>query len=1221
MKAKLQLVKKMLIALACIIPFTASGQTQISNEAQLRAIANDLTGDYILSSDITLTQEWIPIGNETTRFTGTINGNGKTIFGLKFKDLSLNGAGFIGVAEGAVVENLRIIGAEIYGGQDVGGIIGRAYAPTTVERCYTSGSFLGYDHIGGIIGGSNTSSSEGDMSLIKDCYSTAVITSTSWQAGGIIGTTINIEVINTYFAGIARCPSGRTGGIAALADGGTTVIENSVSLATTLRGDEANRVLGSIDGKNVDLANNYSWIETKVYDKEGLYQDGESNPYGVDGEHKNIATLKSAAFYNTTLGWNNTVWKIEEGKYPIFANQTYPINADYIYLETFPERAIPGNTHNTNMASALGRTITYNSSDASVASIDANGLVTFHKNGTTTLTFTTQGDAQYAGTTLTHTLEVKSISYNITTEEDLINIKYDLEGEFTLMNNITLTKNWTPIGTFKGKLNGNGKIIYGLRVDDRENRNKGLFSETEGATITKLGIEKAHIVGNEDVGAIVGNMKGGLIDQCYVADSYIEGRDHIGSIAGAMRSYDEITVPGDPDQGIEDQKEQRFATVRNSHAAAFIYSREFQAGGIVGIICGGTIEKCYFSGIVQSQTGRAAGIVSLVDNSDPGQIKDNMNLAVAGYCSQSTYRIGDWGSRGPESSEYNMIFINNWSKEQSYFGTDAKNSAVQDGVKDNNRNGSSLLNDNDARTQNFYSTTLGWDMTNTWKFVSGTEGKIYPILKWQEAPLTSHVYGIPESAFLTWYPGSDEALDLKKVISTTGETLTFSVIAGQNLVDLDGTLLYVTEGTLTVGGIATVGMAIDQSLSSVLDRKESQFNVEIVLRDAYSNVSSVQEFLNINNRLYAKFRLTQNINLTGVDFAGFGSSDTPFTGELDGNGFSIINPVIKTNGGNRKGLFNATDGAKIQKLGVVNISFEGTSTSRGVDIGGLVGSCRNTTIEQCYVTGRIVGTDHVGGFVGGNSDNVTIRNSYADVTIEAGQQAAGFFGVTAGTVTVENSYYAGSIRTTSRGWAGGIIGLIDRSGEIKVSGSVSIGDISSAEVAGHHIGGNIKDEDVERGTVSLFTKNLYNLDATLVSNGNEWMLPTIVNGVTEDATPTMPANLKRASTYTAIGWDFNNIWTIEENVSYPKLKSVQQMSGLSTPVGAANNYKAYTVDNNIHILGIETEATVSVYNVNGQMISLSTVTPDSMIPVPGKGLYLLRITENGISSSIKVLCK
>ena len=1221
MKTKLQLVKKMLIVFACIIPFTVSGQIQISNEAQLRAIANDLTGDYILSADITLTQDWTPIGDETTRFTGTIDGNGKTIFGLKFKDLSVSGAGFIGIAEGAIIENLRIVGAEVYGGQDVGGIVGRAYAPTTVERCYTSGAFYGYDHIGGIVGGSRMSSSEGDMSLIKDCFSTAVITSTSWQAGGIIGTTINMEVIDTYFAGIARCPSGKTGGIVALADGGTTVIENSVSMALSLKGDEANRILGSIDGKSVDLANNFSWDGTKVYDKEGLYEEGVSDSYGVDGEHKNAATLKSAAFYNTTLGWSTSVWKIEEGKYPVFANQTYPLNGDFIYLESFPERALPGNTHNTNMVSALERTVTCSSSDPSVASINGNGLVTFLKNGTTTLTFTTQGDAYCSGTTLTYVLEVKSISYNITTEEDLNNIRYDLEGEFTLMNNITLTKDWTPIGTFKGKLNGNGKIIYGLRVDDKENRNKGLFSETEGATITKLGIERAHIVGNEDIGAIVGNMKGGLIDQCYVADSYIEGRDHIGSIVGAMRSYEAIIVPGDPDQGTEDQKEQRFATVRNCHAAAFIYSREYQAAGIAGIICGGTLEKCYFSGIVQAQRGRAAGIVSLVDNSDPGEIKNNINLAVAGYCAQSTYRIGDWGSRGPESTEYNMIFTNNWSKEQSYFGVDAKNSAVQDGVKDNNRNGSSLLNDNDARTQNFYSGTLGWDMTNTWKFISGAEGKIYPVLKWQEAPLTSHVYGVSEAAYLTWYPGSDEALDLKKVISTTGETLTFNVTAGQNLVDLDGTLLYVTEGNLTAGGIATIGMAIDPSLSSVLDRKESQFNVEVVLRDAYSNVSSVQDFLNINNRLYAKFRLTQNINLTGIDFAGFGSSDVPFTGELDGNGFSIINPVIKTDGGNRKGLFNATDGAKIQKLGVVNISFEGTSTSRGVDIGGLVGSCRNTTIEQCYVTGRIVGTDHVGGFVGGNSDNVTIRNSYADITIEAGQQAAGFFGVTAGTVTVENCYYAGSIRATGRGWVGGIIGLIDSQGEIKVSGCVSIGDLSSVEMAGHHIGGNLKDGDVERGTVSLFTKNLYNLDATLVSNGNEWMLPTIVSGVTEDASPAMPANLKKESTYTAIGWDFNNIWTIEENASYPKLKFVQQMSGLSTPIGTANNYKAYTVDNNIHILGIEKEATVSVYNVNGQMISLSTVTPDSIIPVPGKGLYLLRITENGISSSIKVLCK
>lgn len=1217
-------LKKLVIAIACIvsIPVYVFAQTvEISTEAQLRAIANDLAGDYKLVSDITLTSDWAPIGDDQNRFTGTFDGNGKTISGLKFIEKSRDGAGFIGVSEGAIIENLKLVNAYVYGGQDVGGIVGRAYAPTTVEKCYTSGVFLGYDHIGGIVGGTKSSGSAGDYNFIKDCYSTALVKSTSWQAGGIIGTTVDVELSNTYFAGVAICPSGRTGGIAALADGGTTKIEKSVSIAPYLKGDETNRVFGNFNERPVTLLNNYSWEGTQVYVKDVLYTDGESNASGVDGEHKNTATLKSASFYAATLGWTTSVWNIQDGKYPVFADQTYPLNGDAIYFDEFPERALPGTTHAANVISALGRTVSSSSSNQTVASIDANGLVSFHANGTTVLTFTTTGDDYSNGATVTYNLTVQDISYNISTEQDLINMKYDLEGTFTLMNNITLTKDWIPLGTFKGKLNGNGKIIYGLKVDDRDTRNRGLFSETEGAEITKLGLEKAYIVGNEDIGAIVGNMKGGLIDQCYVADSYIAGRDHVGSLVGAMRGYEVVVTPADPDNGIEEVRETRYAAVSNSHASAEVYSRQFQAAGVVGIICGGTIEKCYFSGIVESVKGRATGIVSLVDSNDAGEIKNNINLAVSGYCGESTFRIADWGGHAPEGN-YNVVFTNNWSKEHSYFGSNLNNSATQTGQKDDDRNGANLANENNARTESFYTGTLGWDFTSVWKFIPGTEGKLYPVLAWQSTPLVSKIHGIPEYPYLIWYPGSADAINLNKIIPTTGQSLNFSVTSGNNLVDLESPWLYVTESTLTQGGVASITMNADAGLSSIVTVDKTSFDVDVSLRDALSEVATVADFLNINNKLFAKIRLVNNIDLSGVDFEGFGSLSSPFTGEFDGNGYVVRNAVIKTRGENTQGFFNATDGATIKRLGIENISFDGLATNKGNDIGGFAGSCKNTTIEECYVTGTVTGNDHVGGFIGGNCENVTIKNSYADVSITAGQQVGGFFGVTTGSVTVENCYFTGDLGTTSRGWSGGIIGLIDRQGTIQISGSVSIGNISSVQVAGYHIAGNMKDDDVERGTVSLFKNNLYNIDALLNTNGNQWVLPAVVTGVTEEATPILPDNLKKQATYTNIGWDFTDIWTIEEGAAYPTLKNVgKKTSGVPENAVNQNKYAAYSQNNTIYVLGVENEARVTVYSVSGQMVSQSIITNNTGIPVPTKGLYLLRITENGITSSAKVLCK
>ena len=68
---------------------------EVSTEEELRAIKDDLYGAYILTNDITLTQEWEPIGayysnyeyfNDswwTYAFRGNLDGNGYTIYGLE----------------------------------------------------------------------------------------------------------------------------------------------------------------------------------------------------------------------------------------------------------------------------------------------------------------------------------------------------------------------------------------------------------------------------------------------------------------------------------------------------------------------------------------------------------------------------------------------------------------------------------------------------------------------------------------------------------------------------------------------------------------------------------------------------------------------------------------------------------------------------------------------------------------------------------------------------------------------------------------------------------------------------------------------------------------------------------------------------------------------------------------------------------------------------------
>ena len=57
--------------------------TDISDEAGLRAIANNLEGEYTLTADITLTSDWTPLGSENSPFKCKIHGNGHVIKNVK----------------------------------------------------------------------------------------------------------------------------------------------------------------------------------------------------------------------------------------------------------------------------------------------------------------------------------------------------------------------------------------------------------------------------------------------------------------------------------------------------------------------------------------------------------------------------------------------------------------------------------------------------------------------------------------------------------------------------------------------------------------------------------------------------------------------------------------------------------------------------------------------------------------------------------------------------------------------------------------------------------------------------------------------------------------------------------------------------------------------------------------------------------------------------------
>ena len=110
----------------------------------------------------------------------------------------------------------------------------------------------------------------------------------------------------------------------------------------------------------------------------------------------------------------------------------------------------------------------------------------------------------------------------------------DLQGDYELTADITLTGTWSPIGNndapFTGTFDGKGHTIKGLTYTENGNW-VGLFGAVTGA-VKNVCIVEANIFGNEHVGILAGRVcDGGTVENVFTS-GYLCGRDHAGGIVG-----------------------------------------------------------------------------------------------------------------------------------------------------------------------------------------------------------------------------------------------------------------------------------------------------------------------------------------------------------------------------------------------------------------------------------------------------------------------------------------------------------------------------------------------------------------------------------------------------------------------------------------------------------------------------------------------------------------
>jgi len=308
-------------------------------------------------------------------------------------------------------------------------------------------------------------------------------------------------------------------------------------------------------------------------------------------------------------------------------------------------------------------------------------------------------------------------------------------------------------------------------------------------------------------------------------------------------------------------------------------------------------------------------------------------------------------------------------------------------------------------------------------------------------------------------------------------------------------------------------------------------------------ITNVTELQLMKDNLSAYYILVNDIDASdtinwngGAGFIPIGNSTNAFFGALDGKEYEINALYIKRSTVIYVGLFGYLSTTKyIKNLGLLNVNITGLN-----NVGALVGKIYtgSPTIEKCYSTGQVHGASYVGGLIGEVATPATIRYCYSEVSVFGnvggtyvgglvgrstsaeyiyecysvgnvigGNEVGGFIGTTSSSCNVINCYSWGNVTITSNyGRGGGFVG-----GNNGVcSKSYSVGFLT---VPAHGYFGGFCGQSY--GTISYC---YYDKETSGQSD-------------TGKGIPKTTAEMKQQATF--VTWDFEIVWYIEENITYP----------------------------------------------------------------------------------------
>lgn len=337
----------------------------IRTEEELASIGVDvdnvikfpLSASYILISDLDLVgyESWSPIGGNLG-FTGSFDGNHKSISNMKISGDKTNAGLFASISQSSVIENLYMQNCTLSGNFDNAGIIAGSSTAGTIRLCKITSSKIENTKLssnnGGVVGKVvNTKLSTGEFSSFGyvELNSVEVSAKTSGNFGGIVGYMQGSILINNkaYIKNYESTQSstyvGLIAGVMNYADSSNymfSVIKKCMAIAENITNNTLSAKIGAIVGKYIDnTSSDYSNIIKSCYyytPTSGTSKVAESNKNTVDVSTvyaKGIADMKEKATFSD---WDfSSIWTTKDD------TEINEINFDEAQSESFNE-LLPG---------------------------------------------------------------------------------------------------------------------------------------------------------------------------------------------------------------------------------------------------------------------------------------------------------------------------------------------------------------------------------------------------------------------------------------------------------------------------------------------------------------------------------------------------------------------------------------------------------------------------------------------------------------------------------------------------------------------------------------------------------------------------------------------------------------------------------------------------------------------------------------------------------------